>query len=72
MFADSEVTHAFIRGIDFGLERRVYGGMRMMMHSVVDQVLERVPRGRHRAARAAAQALPIAIWCRNIWMHSAA
>ena len=43
MFADSEVTHAFIRGIDFGLERRVYGAMRMMMHSVVDQMLEAFP-----------------------------
>lgn len=39
MFADSEVTHAFIRGIDFGLERRVYGAMRMMLHSMVDQVV---------------------------------
>lgn len=43
MFADSEVTHAFIRGIDFGLERRVYGAMRMMLHSLVDQVVGAFP-----------------------------
>lgn len=43
MFADSEVTHAFIRGIDFGLERRVYGAMRMMLHSMVDQVVGAFP-----------------------------
>lgn len=43
MFADSEVTHAFIRGIDYGLERRVYGAMRMMMHSLVDQVVGAFP-----------------------------
>ncbi|SRR5579862_190050 len=43
MFADSEVTHAFIRGIDFGLERRVYGTMRMMLHAVVDEVVEAFP-----------------------------
>jgi hypothetical protein len=43
MFADSEVTHAFIRGIDYGLERRVYGAMRMMLHSVVDQVVGAFP-----------------------------
>jgi hypothetical protein len=43
MFADSEVTHAFIRGIDFGLERRVYGAMRMMLHSIVDQVIGAIP-----------------------------
>ncbi|HVZ90954.1 MAG TPA: hypothetical protein VG843_04830 [Rhizomicrobium sp.] len=39
MFADSEVTHAFIRGIDYGLERRVYGVMRMMLYGVVDQLV---------------------------------
>jgi hypothetical protein len=43
MFADSEVTHAFIRGIDYGLERRVYGAMRMMLHSMVDQVIGAFP-----------------------------
>ncbi len=43
MFADSEVTHAFIRGIDYGLERRVYGAMRMMLHSLVDQVVGAFP-----------------------------
>jgi hypothetical protein len=43
MFADSEVTHAFIRGIDFGLERRVYGAMRMMLHALVDQVVGAFP-----------------------------
>jgi hypothetical protein len=39
MFADSEVTHAFIRGIDYGLERRVYGAMRAMLQGVVDQTV---------------------------------
>jgi hypothetical protein len=43
MFADSEVTHAFIRGIDYGLERRVYGAMSMMLHAVVDQLVEAFP-----------------------------
>ncbi len=43
MFADSEVTHAFIRGIDFGLERRVYGAMRMMLQAMVDQVVGAFP-----------------------------
>ncbi|HEY0302564.1 MAG TPA: hypothetical protein VGC36_14560, partial [Rhizomicrobium sp.] len=32
VFADSEVTNAFIRGIDFNLERRVYGTLNMLMH----------------------------------------
>lgn len=39
VFADSEVTNAFIRGIDFNLERRLYGGFRMLMHGLVDQVI---------------------------------
>ena len=39
VFADSEVTNAFIRGIDFGLERRVYGTMQMMMQGLVDHVV---------------------------------
>jgi hypothetical protein len=43
VFADSEVTNAFIRGIDFNLERRVYGGFRMLMHGLVDQVVEAMP-----------------------------
>src|ERR1700749_3639211 len=43
MFADSEVTHAFIRGIDYGLERRVYGALRAMLQGVVDQVLGAFP-----------------------------
>jgi hypothetical protein len=43
MFADSEVTHAFIRGIDYGLERRVYGAMRTMLHGIADQVVGAFP-----------------------------
>jgi hypothetical protein len=43
VFADSEVTNAFIRGIDLNLERRLYGGFRMMMHGLVDQVVGAVP-----------------------------
>jgi hypothetical protein len=43
MFADSEVTHAFIRGIDFGLERRVYGAMRALLQGAVDQVIGAFP-----------------------------
>jgi hypothetical protein len=43
VFADSEVTNAFIRGIDLNLERRFYGGFRMMMHGLVDQVVGAVP-----------------------------
>ncbi len=43
MFADSEVTHAFIRGIDFGWSGEVYGAMRMMLHSLVDQVVGAFP-----------------------------
>ncbi len=43
VFADSEVTNAFIRGIDFNLERRLYGGFRMMMHGLVDQVIGAFP-----------------------------
>ena len=40
IFADSEVTNAFIRGIDFNLERRLYGGFSMMMHGLVDEVVD--------------------------------
>ncbi|HWA30174.1 MAG TPA: hypothetical protein VG867_03720 [Rhizomicrobium sp.] len=43
VFADSEVTNAFIRGIDFNLERRLYGGFRMMMSGLVDQVIAAFP-----------------------------
>jgi hypothetical protein len=43
VFADSEVTNAFIRGIDMNLERRLYGGFRMMMHGLVDQVVGALP-----------------------------
>jgi hypothetical protein len=39
VFADSEVTNAFIRGIDFNLERRVYGVIQHLMQSLVDQVV---------------------------------
>ena len=39
VFADSEATNSFIRGIDFNLERRLFGGFRMMMHGLVDQVV---------------------------------
>jgi hypothetical protein len=39
VFADSEVTNAFIRGIDFNLERRLYGTVRALLHGVVDQVI---------------------------------
>src|SRR6202012_135115 len=43
VFADSEVTNAFIRGIDFNLERRLFGGFRMMMSGLVDQVVGAFP-----------------------------
>jgi hypothetical protein len=43
VFADSEVTNAFIRGIDFNLERRLYGGFRVMLHGLVDQLVEALP-----------------------------
>jgi hypothetical protein len=43
VFADSEVTNAFIRGIDFNLERRLYGGFRVMLHGLVDQLIEAIP-----------------------------
>ncbi len=45
VFADSEVTNAFIRGIDFNLERRLYGGFGMMLHALVDQVVDALPGG---------------------------
>lgn len=43
VFADSEVTNAFLRGIDLNLERRLYGGFLMMMHGLVDQVVGAFP-----------------------------
>ena len=43
VFADSEVTNAFIRGIDYNLEGRVYGGVRMMLSGLVDQVVGAFP-----------------------------
>ncbi len=43
LFADSGVTNAFIRGIDFDLERRMYGIFRSMMHGLVDQVIDGMP-----------------------------
>jgi hypothetical protein len=43
VFADSEVTNAFIRGIDFNLERRLYGGFRVMLAGLVDQIVEAMP-----------------------------
>ena len=43
VFADSEVTHAFLRGIDFNLERRLYAGFRMLLHGVVDEVIAAFP-----------------------------
>lgn len=45
VFADSEVTNAFLRGIDINLERRLYGGFLMMMHGLVDQVVGAFPAG---------------------------
>ena len=43
VFADSEVTNAFIRGIDFNLERRLYGGFGMVLHGLVDQMADAMP-----------------------------
>ncbi|MBS0471856.1 MAG: hypothetical protein JSR60_12340 [Proteobacteria bacterium] len=43
VFADSEVTNAFIRGIDFNLERRVYGALDMLLHALLDQVVGAFP-----------------------------
>lgn len=43
VFADSEVTHAFLRGIDFNLERRLYGGFYMLLHGIIDEVVDAVP-----------------------------
>ena len=43
VYADSEVTHAFLRGIDFNLERRLYAGFRMLLHGVVDEIIAAIP-----------------------------
>lgn len=50
VFADSEVTHAFIRGIDFNLERRLYAGFWSLLHGVVDELISGMP-GASDAAR---------------------
>ena len=39
----SEVTHAFLRGIDYNLERRLYGGFHMLLHGIVDEVIAALP-----------------------------
>ncbi len=43
IFADSEVTNAFIRGIDYGVERRFYGSLQLMMQGLVDHVVSAFP-----------------------------
>ena len=43
VFADSEVTNAFIRGVDFNLERRFYGGFQTMMNVLVEKVVSAFP-----------------------------
>lgn len=48
VFADSEVTNAFIRGIDFNLERRVYGAMQLLLHGLVDQIVGNLPNASQR------------------------
>ena len=58
VFADSEVTNAFIRGIDLNLERRFYGTVQAMMHGLVDHVRRRLPECRSGAARRRAEAVP--------------
>lgn len=39
LFADSEVTYAFLRGIELDLEARIYGTMHATSQSLVDQVV---------------------------------
>jgi hypothetical protein len=56
VFADSEVTNAFIRGIDFNLERRVYGALNMLMHALVDQVVGSFPNADEATKNAVRQA----------------
>ncbi len=43
LFADSQVTTAFIRGIDFNLERQVFGGVGVLMQMLVNQVVDAIP-----------------------------
>jgi hypothetical protein len=43
IYADSEVTNAFIRGIDSGLERRIYGTAQLMMQGLVEHVVSAFP-----------------------------
>lgn len=40
LFADSEVTYAFLRGIELDLEARIYGTMHAVSQSLVDQVVD--------------------------------
>ncbi len=40
LFADSEVTYAFLRGIEFDLEARIYSTMQAMTHTLVDQLVD--------------------------------
>jgi hypothetical protein len=40
VFADSEVTNAFLRGVDFNLERRFYGGMQVVMSGLIDHLAD--------------------------------
>ncbi len=42
LFADSEATFAFLRGIELDLEARLYGTMQAMNENLVDQVLDAV------------------------------
>jgi hypothetical protein len=39
LFADSEVTYAFLRGIELDLEARIYGTMHAMSQTLVDQLV---------------------------------
>ncbi|MDE3114100.1 MAG: hypothetical protein KGL26_00735 [Pseudomonadota bacterium] len=43
LFADSQVTTAFIKGIDFNLERQVYGGVGVLMQMLVNQLVDAFP-----------------------------
>ena len=43
IYADSEVTNAFIRGIDSSLERRIYGAAWQMMQGLVEHVVSAFP-----------------------------
>jgi hypothetical protein len=39
LFADSEVTYAFLRGMELDLEARIYGTMHAMSQTLVDQLV---------------------------------